>query len=282
MTKTKSLYHGHRFPASIISHAVRWYFRFQLSLRDIEELLFERGVTVRYETIRRWCEMFSAGFAHRVKAARCKSGNTWHLDEMFVTLRGEPYLLWRAVDEHGVELDILLQKASRQVRRQTFLQACTSLEPGATQDRHRSIAQLSGSESRHPGARQREARVRQGRGPCQQPCREQASAHAGARAAHARLSRPEAHAGFPVELRSDPSALRTETTSAARFSLSQTPYGPVRRTARIYQRHPNSVDCFLSHSASCVNIDEVPQVDNAPDATKESLRALPEFKYAPD
>jgi putative transposase len=110
MTKTKSLYHGHRFPASIISHAVRWYFRFQLSLRDIEELLFERGVTVRYETIRRWCEKFGAGFAHRVKVARCKSGSTWHLDEMFITLRGEPYLLWRAVDEHGVELDILLQK----------------------------------------------------------------------------------------------------------------------------------------------------------------------------
>jgi putative transposase len=110
MTKTKSLYHGHRFPASIISHAVRWYFRLQLSLRDIEELLFERGVTVSYETIRRWCEKFGAGFAHRVKAARRKSGSTWHLDEMFVTLRGEPYLLWRAVDEHGVELDILLQK----------------------------------------------------------------------------------------------------------------------------------------------------------------------------
>ena len=146
----------------------------------------------------------------------------------------------------------------------------------------RIIAQLSGSESRHPGAGQREARVRQGCGPCQQPCREQPSAHAGARAAHARLSRPEAHAGFPVELRSDPSALRTETTSAARFSLSQTPYGPVRRMARVYQRHPNSVDCFLSHSALCINIDEVPQVDNAPDATKESLRALPEFKYAPD
>lgn len=110
MKKTKSLYHGHRFPAMSISHAVRWYFRFQLSLRDIEELLFERGVTVSYETIRRWCEKFRAGFAHRVKAARRKPGSKWHLDEMFVTLRGEPYLLWRAVDEHGVELDILLQK----------------------------------------------------------------------------------------------------------------------------------------------------------------------------
>ncbi|AIO68193.1 transposase IS66 family protein [Burkholderia oklahomensis] len=89
---------------------MRWYFRFQFSLRDIEELLFERGVTVSYETIRRWCEKFGASFAHRVKAARRKPGSTWHLDEVFLTLRGEPYLLWRAVDEHGVELNILLQK----------------------------------------------------------------------------------------------------------------------------------------------------------------------------
>ena len=62
------------------------------------------------ETIRCWCDKFGAGFARRVKAARRKPGGTWHLDEMFVTLRGEPYLLWRAVDEHGAELDILLQK----------------------------------------------------------------------------------------------------------------------------------------------------------------------------
>ncbi|MFM0047221.1 IS6 family transposase [Paraburkholderia sediminicola] len=86
-------------------------FRFQLSLRDIEELLFERGVTVSYETIRRWCEKkFGASFAHRVKAARRKPGSTWHLDEMFVTVRGERDLPWRAVDEHGVELDILPQE----------------------------------------------------------------------------------------------------------------------------------------------------------------------------
>ncbi|KGV18437.1 IS6 family transposase [Burkholderia pseudomallei] len=108
--KPKALYHSHRFPAAIISQAVRWYFRFQLSLRDIEELLFERGVIVSYETIRRWCDKFGAAFARRVKAAGRKPGRTWHLDEMFVNLRGEPWLLWRAVDEHGAELDILLQK----------------------------------------------------------------------------------------------------------------------------------------------------------------------------
>jgi putative transposase len=110
MKKTKSLYHGHRFPASMISHAVRRYFRFQLSLRDIEELLFERGVIVSHESIRRWTDEFGAGFAHRVKAARRTAGTTWHLDELFVALRGEPYVLWRAVDEYGIEPDILLQK----------------------------------------------------------------------------------------------------------------------------------------------------------------------------
>jgi putative transposase len=110
MKKSKSLFHGHRFPTEVIGCAVRWYFRFQLSLRDIEELLFERGVTVTYETIRCWCDKFGKGFAHRVKAARRNPGSTWPLDEMFVTLRGEPYLLWRAVDEHGTELDILVQK----------------------------------------------------------------------------------------------------------------------------------------------------------------------------
>jgi transposase-like protein len=64
-----------------------------LSLRSIEELFFERGVSVSYETIRRWADKFGAGFANRVKAARRKSGLTWHLDEMFVTPCAEPYLL---------------------------------------------------------------------------------------------------------------------------------------------------------------------------------------------
>ena len=76
MKNAKSLYHGHRCPAAVISCAARWYFRFQLSLRDIEELLFERGIIVSYETVRRWCDKFGACFAHRVKAARRKTGTT--------------------------------------------------------------------------------------------------------------------------------------------------------------------------------------------------------------
>src|ERR1700709_1450758 len=110
MKKSKSLYHGHRFPAAIISCAVRWYFRFQLSLRDIEELLFESGVMLTNGTIRCWCDKFGKGFAHRVKAGRGKPCESWELEHRFVTLRGEPYLLWRAVDEHGAELDVLIQK----------------------------------------------------------------------------------------------------------------------------------------------------------------------------
>lgn len=73
---------------------------FQLSGRDIKELLCERGVTVSHESIRRWTDKFGPCFARQVRAARRKLGSTWHFDEMFVTPRGEPYVLWRAVDEH--------------------------------------------------------------------------------------------------------------------------------------------------------------------------------------
>jgi putative transposase len=90
MKTSNSLYHSHRFPAAI-SCAVRWYFRFQLSLRDIGELLLERGVIETYETIRCRCDKFGKDLAHRVKAARRKPGSTWHLDEMFITLRGERF-----------------------------------------------------------------------------------------------------------------------------------------------------------------------------------------------
>ncbi|SIT40594.1 transposase (fragment) [Paraburkholderia ribeironis] len=99
-----------RLPAAIISCAVCWYHRFNLSLRDIEELLLERGVSVTYKSVHNWCDRFGAQFARRAKAARDRPGSTWHMDELFVNLRGEPYVLWRAVDEHGTELDVLMHK----------------------------------------------------------------------------------------------------------------------------------------------------------------------------
>ncbi len=109
MTKTRCSFHGYRFRAAIINCAMHWYHRFNLSLRDIDELLLERGVNVTYESVRNWCDRFGAQFAQCAKAVCLRPGTTWHLDEMFVKLRGEPYALWRAVDEHGMELDVLLQ-----------------------------------------------------------------------------------------------------------------------------------------------------------------------------
>lgn len=92
MKNLKSLHHGHRFPAPVISHAVRWYFRFQLSLRDFEELLFERGVIVSHDSICRWTEKFGACFAHCTKITRRRrpGGGTWDLDEILVARRGAP------------------------------------------------------------------------------------------------------------------------------------------------------------------------------------------------
>lgn len=84
---------------------------------------------VTYETIRCWCDKFGATFAQCAKAARCKPGSTWRLDEMFVRLRGEPYLSWRAVDEHGAELDILLQKRRDKAAAKRFFQRLLRSSP---------------------------------------------------------------------------------------------------------------------------------------------------------
>jgi putative transposase len=129
MKTPKALYRRHRFPGTVISCAVRWYFRFRLSLRDIEELLLERGVVVSYETISRWCDKFGKQFDQRVKQARPVPGTTWHLDEVFVHVSGEPYLLWRAVDQHGAEVDILLQKRRDKAAAKRFFQRLLAQYP---------------------------------------------------------------------------------------------------------------------------------------------------------
>jgi transposase-like protein len=157
MKKMKSLYHGHRFPAVVISCAVRWYFRFNLSLRDIEELLLERGVVVTYEPIRCWCDKFGAAFARCVKTARGKPGSTWHLDEMFVTPRGEPYLLWRAVDEPGA---CWCKSVATRLRQSASSAGCCA-QTQAAKDCHRPVAKLPGGESGYSRVRSRDACIRQ-------------------------------------------------------------------------------------------------------------------------
>lgn len=102
-------YRGFRFPKPIIQHAVWLYARFTLSLRDVEELLAERGVTVSYETIRVWVARFGPLLARRLRQQRGRPSDTWHLDEMFVKIRGRWMYLWRAVDAEGEILDALVQ-----------------------------------------------------------------------------------------------------------------------------------------------------------------------------
>ena len=106
--KTPS-YHGYRFPPEIISHSVWLYYRFCLSFRDVEDLLAKRGVIVSYETIRQWSRKFGAEYARKLKRRAGRLGDTWHLDELFVTIQGERQYLWRAVDQDGDVLDILVQ-----------------------------------------------------------------------------------------------------------------------------------------------------------------------------
>ncbi len=111
MNKTNQLYHGYCFPPEIISHAVWLYHRFCLSFRDVEDLLAERGIVVSYETIRSWCNKFVPVYARSIKKCRGSLGDTWYLDEVYiVTVRGERRYLWRAVDQDGDVLDILMQK----------------------------------------------------------------------------------------------------------------------------------------------------------------------------
>ncbi|WP_376093810.1 IS6 family transposase [Roseomonas sp. CCTCC AB2023176] len=109
MSSEPATYPGYRFPAEIIRHAVWLYYLFSLSLRDIELLLAERGITVTHESIRRWVLRFGSEFAGKLRKRRPRPGDTWHLDEVFLRINGELHYLWRAVDQDGVELDILVQ-----------------------------------------------------------------------------------------------------------------------------------------------------------------------------
>jgi putative transposase len=102
-------YKGYRFPPEIISHAVWLYFRFSLSFRDVEELLVQRGIVVTYETVRQWCLKFGQSYANELRKRRPRCGDKWHMDEVVLTIRGQKHYLWRAVDQHGNVLDILVQ-----------------------------------------------------------------------------------------------------------------------------------------------------------------------------
>jgi putative transposase len=102
-------YKRHRFPPDIITYTVWLYCRFNLSHRDIEDLLAERGITVSREAIRLWCIKFGALYARRLKRRHQGYGDTFFIDEVFVKINGKQHYLWRAVDQDGEVVDVFLQ-----------------------------------------------------------------------------------------------------------------------------------------------------------------------------
>src|SRR6266480_1908205 len=102
-------YRRHRFPPSIIQHAIWLYLRFTLSYRDVEELLAERGLDLSYETVRRWVLKFGPAIARQLRRQRPRPSDRWHLDEMVVRIAGKHMYVWRAVDHEGEVLEILVQ-----------------------------------------------------------------------------------------------------------------------------------------------------------------------------
>ncbi len=106
----KNIYKRHRFPPSIIQHAVWLYYRFNLSIRDVEDLLAERNISVSYEAIRLWINKFGPEFTKRLRRRHAGFGDTFFLDEVFVKIGGKQHYLWRAVDQDGEVVDIYLQK----------------------------------------------------------------------------------------------------------------------------------------------------------------------------
>ena len=121
MNGPSSPYRRHRFPGEIISHCVWLYYRFSLSYRDIEELMAQRGVRVSYETIRQWCLKFGHKIAEELRRRRPQPDDKWHLDEVYLKINGRTHYLWRAVDQQGVVLDILVQSRRNKGAAMRFL-----------------------------------------------------------------------------------------------------------------------------------------------------------------
>src|SRR5215217_748109 len=105
----KSPYAGYRFPPEVISQAVWLYFRFPLSLRMVEEMLAARGIIVSHESVRQWALKFGQAFANQIRRRLPRTGDKWHLDEVVIKIAGKKHWLWRAVDQDGIVLDILMQ-----------------------------------------------------------------------------------------------------------------------------------------------------------------------------
>src|SRR6478736_2160133 len=150
MTKLARLrYTGYRFPAEIISHAVWLYFRFPLGLRMVEELLAARGIIVSHETVRQWARKFGQQFANQIRRRLPRVGDKWHLDEVVLKIAGVKHWLWRAVDQTGIVLDVLVPTPTRHASRQgAIAQAAKEADAAAPRYDHRQACQLWCGEAR--------------------------------------------------------------------------------------------------------------------------------------
>src|SRR5919199_4894213 len=180
-------YAGHRFPAEIISHAVWLYFRFPLSLRHVDEILAARGVVVSHETVRQGALKFGQAFANQIRRRLPRAGDKWHLDEGAVTISGVQHWLWRAVDQDGMVLDILVQsrrdkRAAKRLLRKLLRKQCrpprvmvtdklasygaakADLMPGVEHRRHKGIDNRA--ENSHQPTRRREQQIKRFKSPC--------------------------------------------------------------------------------------------------------------------
>lgn len=135
MNSSLSKYKRHRFPSEIIQHAVWLYYRFNLSYRDVEDLLAERGIIVSYEAIRLWCNKFGLQYAQQLKRKSRGFGDTFFIDEVFVKINGKQQYLWRAVDQDGDVIDVFLQERRNSMAAKRFLKRLIA----STQGRPRKI-----------------------------------------------------------------------------------------------------------------------------------------------
>ena len=141
---------GYRFPAEIIGHAVWLYFRFPLGLRMVEELLAARGIIVSHETVRQWARKFGQQFANQIRRRLPRVGDKWHLDEVVLKITGVKHWLWRAVDQAGVVLDVLVQRRRNKQGQAAAAQAAEEADAAAPCDDHRQACQLRrGKEGDH-------------------------------------------------------------------------------------------------------------------------------------
>jgi putative transposase len=153
-------YSGYRFPPEVIQQTIWLYLRFTLSLRDVEDLLAERGVAVSYETVRRWVNHFGPMIAADLRRRRPKPHTIWHLDEVYLKIDGQMVYLWRAIDAEGEVLDVLVQsrrnkRAALKLMRKLLKKYAFAPERLVTDDlrSYSAAAQELGIERRHERGR---------------------------------------------------------------------------------------------------------------------------------